>query len=340
MTLAPLGLASSFGCGDRLGLATPGHLRAFQRVPGIAPIFAQQSARELARTGRTPAGVLADALAGAAGWQGPMGADADHVKTTADIDAYAAAGYTLYTFDPGELVLGDAYTTAGKFDPAIAHVAMLYAHLASKGIPFEVEVSFDETDTPTTPAEHIYIATQLHRQGVQFVSFAPHFLGGMEKGIEYTGDLVALRANIAAHAAIARALGPYKLSLHSGSDKFNVYAMFADETRGLFHVKTAGTSYLEALRVLRVWEPALYLAIVEVALAHYTADRRTYHVSAELAALDAPGWRQVLHVTFGSVMAALGSEIRAALAARQDEYTAGIEAHFVRHLEPLAGVRE
>ena len=42
----PLGLATSAGLGDRLGLATPGHVRAVRAVGGqIAPIFAQQSMR-------------------------------------------------------------------------------------------------------------------------------------------------------------------------------------------------------------------------------------------------------------------------------------------------------
>ena len=49
------------------------------------------------------------------------------------------------------------------------------------------------------------------------------------------------------HGEIARTLGPYKLSLHSGSDKFSVYPVLAEATRGLVHLKTAGTSYLEAL---------------------------------------------------------------------------------------------
>ncbi|MBP8241984.1 MAG: hypothetical protein KAX36_06385, partial [Thermoflexales bacterium] len=47
----PLGLATSAGCGDRLGLATPGHARAFRAVGGrLAAIFAQQSIREMVRT--------------------------------------------------------------------------------------------------------------------------------------------------------------------------------------------------------------------------------------------------------------------------------------------------
>ena len=50
----PLGKGrSSFGFGDRLGLATPGHIRAL-RLSGtsLAPVLAQQSARELERTDR------------------------------------------------------------------------------------------------------------------------------------------------------------------------------------------------------------------------------------------------------------------------------------------------
>ena len=43
-----LGLQPSFGFGDRLGTATPGHLHALQNDgDGIAGIFAQQSIREI-----------------------------------------------------------------------------------------------------------------------------------------------------------------------------------------------------------------------------------------------------------------------------------------------------
>ncbi|MCB0176561.1 MAG: hypothetical protein KDJ97_39040, partial [Anaerolineae bacterium] len=78
----PLGLKKSAGCGDRLGLATPGHVRAI-RHSTMAPIFAQQSMRENARTGRTPQGVMDDAMWGVfqEGWRGGFGADADHLKT-------------------------------------------------------------------------------------------------------------------------------------------------------------------------------------------------------------------------------------------------------------------
>ena len=84
--LAPLALSPSFGFGDRLGLATPGHIASVKGTK-FAPIFAQQSVRENARTGRTPQQVMDDAKRAveAAKWDGPWGADADHLKTVEDI---------------------------------------------------------------------------------------------------------------------------------------------------------------------------------------------------------------------------------------------------------------
>ncbi len=94
----PLGLKTSAGFGDRLGLATQGHIRSLRRVcdpeTEIAPIFAQQSVRENARTGRTPQEVMDDAIWGVLeeGWRLPWGADADHLKTEADVEAFAVFG--------------------------------------------------------------------------------------------------------------------------------------------------------------------------------------------------------------------------------------------------------
>ena len=85
--LTPLSLTPSFGFGDRLGLATPGHIAAV-RGTNLVPIFAQQSVRENARTGRTPQQVM----------------DADHLKTIEDIPPFVEAGYTFFTVDPGEHV--------------------------------------------------------------------------------------------------------------------------------------------------------------------------------------------------------------------------------------------
>jgi len=104
-----LGLRTSAGLGDRLGLATPGHVRAIRKTQ-IAPIFTQQSIREMERTTRTPEDVVNDGTWGVfqEGWRGSYGADADHLKTRADVDVCIAAGFTFYTFDPREHVDNDA----------------------------------------------------------------------------------------------------------------------------------------------------------------------------------------------------------------------------------------
>src|SRR5512147_2913976 len=109
--LSPLGLSCSFGFGDRLGLATPGHIDAVKGTK-FAPIFAQQSVRENARTGRTPQQVIDDAkrAVDAAKWDAPWGADADHLKSVDDLPPFIAAGYTFFTVDPGEHVDNDADT--------------------------------------------------------------------------------------------------------------------------------------------------------------------------------------------------------------------------------------
>ena len=412
---APLGLRPSAGFGDRLGLATPGHVRAARRA-GIAPIFAQQSVRENARTGRTPQQVLDDATWGVfqEGWREPWGADADHLKTTGlspeggiegGVDAFVAAGYTFYTIDPGDHVdneahtgpptdvqakvdalpwdvledtaqdlerrylarpfdLGDAaltferetlYRAAAKYGRAVAHTAAMYRYLVSRmgKQPFELEVSVDETETPTLPEEHFYIANELRRLGVRWVSLAPRFVGRFEKGVDYIGDLDEFEAEFALHAAVARTLGPYKLSLHSGSDKFSIYPIVAELTQGLVHLKTAGTSYLEALRAVAQANPALFREILALARERYETDRATYHVSAQLAQVPAPDGlsdadlpglldqfdaRQVLHVTFGSVLDRFGDRLLATLREHEETYHTLLEFHFDLHLSPFADV--
>mgnify|MGYP000163893080 CR=1 FL=1 len=99
------GKDATIGTGDRLGLANPAHIQAV-REHDIFPVLAQQSIRELERTERTPDDVM-DAATWAVleeGWSEPWGADADHLKTSADIDAFAAAGFTFFTIDPGDHV--------------------------------------------------------------------------------------------------------------------------------------------------------------------------------------------------------------------------------------------
>jgi tagaturonate epimerase len=384
--LTPLGLSPSFGFSDRLGLATPGHIAAV-RGTKFAPIFAQQSVRENARTGRTPQQVMDDAKRAveAAKWDSPWGADADHLKTVDDIPAFVEAGYTFFTVDPGEHVDNAADTdslailkqkvTASnweelsalylngdaaawgqyeaeslmramvKYSKAIQHAVTMYRRLAGLKDSFDFEVSVDETDSPTSPLEHFFIASELMRQGVKFTSLAPRFIGRFEKGVDYLGDLAALDAELAKHAAVTAHFWTYKLSLHSGSDKFSVYPLIAKHWAERLHVKTAGTSYLEALRVLAKFESDVFLKIYSLGQERYETDRKTYHVSAQFnqlpktddlpALLDDFHARELLHVTFGSALAQYGAEIKASLEKYAGPYCTGLEAHFRNHLNLL-----
>ena len=397
-----LGLKTSAGMGDRLGLATPGHVAAVKGT-GIAPIFAQQSVRENERTGRKPQEVMDDAMWGVfqSGWQAPWGADADHLKLPEYLNEFASAGYTFFTVDPGDHVdqsadeaslsalresakslpwdqlkttakemvqtfAGQNFTFEGtsldfdeetvlraavKYGRAVAHSYQMYQRLVDihGNRPFDFEVSVDETATPTSIPEHFFIAHELKRLGVHWVSLAPRFVGRFEKGVDYIGDLSELDRTIGQHAAIMRAFGSYKLSLHSGSDKFSVYPIAAKHTQGLVHLKTAGTSYLEALRVIAKADSELFMKIYEFARNRYETDRASYHVSAELAKapahpngsdlpllLDQFDARQILHVTFGSVLDHFRKELYAVLRAHEEDYYLVLEKHFRNHLDPLA----
>lgn len=412
-----LGLAPSFGFGDRIGLATPGHVRAMIRSGrDIAPIFPQQSIREMSRTGRTARQVIDDALAGAraAGWNGRTGADADHLKTPDDVDVTVAAGFTFFTIDPSDDVdqKADDYNESQlreRFDSALGSASWYDDYLGKSvllptdtrielteqacmraavkygaaieralsmgdrirraneavGRDHEIELSVDETEQPTTLAEHYIIADQCLRGGMKLVSLAPRFIGELEKGVDYKGDVGALETSLNDHAAIAELLGPYKLSLHSGSDKISMYTSLARATKGKFHVKTAGTSYLEALRVVLRHDEMLFRQIVRFARQRYDVDKATYHVSATIDAVAAeaeldklllekrylecwddvpqgqgftePG-RQILHCTFGSTLTdpELGPAIRSVLASHPDTYATMLADHFSRHLDALA----
>ncbi len=231
----------------------------------------------------------------------------------------------------------------------------------------EIELSVDETEQPTTPAEHYIIADRFRRAGVKLVSLAPRYIGDFEKGVDYKGDLDSLRRSLNEHAAIAKQLGPYKLSLHSGSDKLSMYGILAEATEGTFHIKTAGTSYLEALRVVARHDEALFRKIVDFARQHYDTDKATYHVSATVAATPAPSevadiqklesiylerWpdvsdgcgftepgRQILHCTFGSVLTDpdLGQALANLLDGEPQTYRSVLAEHFAKHLSALCG---
>ncbi|MFC1540876.1 tagaturonate epimerase family protein [Candidatus Latescibacterota bacterium] len=405
-----IGTANSFGLGDRLGIANPGQLRALSGK-NIKPILAQQSIRELERTARKPEDVM-DAAVWAVfqeGYRDGFGADADHLKTTDDIDIMIRAGFTMFTFDPGEHVVNDVETfsrdelekkaaslswdelddtfenfmeryehvrftvTADfslappkddilrgivKYGNVIIHTGRMYNYLKNTypDHPYEIELSVDETDSPTSPFEHFLIANELKRLGIRLVSLAPRFIGEFEKGIDYKGNLDKFREEYIKHLAIAQLLGPYKISLHSGSDKFGVYEVIGKLSGGNFHVKTAGTSYLIALQTIASVDSELFREILRFSRDHYDTEKASYHVSADvdnvpltesLSDSQLPGLftqddaREVMHVTFGKVLTTKTDSgdylfkyrILQCLKEHEELHYELLKHHFERHIE-------
>lgn len=407
-----VGLKNSFGFGDRIGLANPAHIRSLTAEDDFAPILAQQSIRELSRTSRKASEVM-DAAVWAVvqeGWTDGFGSDADHLKTTEDIDRMINAGFTMFTFDPGEHVVNEADTMSiselekyisnlewdsnsstskvlqkysekeinlndsftlvpskenslralVKYGKSILHIKKMYFYLKETypEVDVEIEISVDETESVTTPFEHFFMVNELTQLGVEFVSIAPRFIGDFEKGIDYKGDLDIFKIEYLKHIAITEHFGNYKISLHSGSDKFSVYEVIGSLHRGYTHVKTAGTSYLEALRVVASADEKLFCEILDFAKENYESEKKTYHVSANLNIvknaneyskeeladlLNLVDTRQVFHVTFGLVLTIKDesgnyiyrSRIYKCLEENEDLHYKYLLKHFRKHLDPF-----
>jgi hypothetical protein len=392
----------SFGFGDRLGVATAAHAQCVQKEE-LFPIFAQQSVREISRTDRNWIDVLHSAVWGVveSGYDGPFGADADHVKKIEDLESAAHAGYTMFTIDPSDLVkdpakfdkrelvrfyeehpmrrtletkyIGKNFTILGErltFDEenfaevfvtyidAIEHVEKCYRALqATCKTSFDLEVSIDETSLPTTTLAHIFFVQELVRRGVEFQTLALRFPGEWQKGIDYVGDIELFTQELEKHVAIAKMLTGYRLSLHSGSDKFSVYPILAEKTDRTIHVKTAGTSYLEAIRVVARFAPDLYREIHKYALSRFNQDKASYHVTTDLSKipnvdelsdseivslLDQPDSRQLIHITYGSVLTAkkdggtlFKDRIMKVLFEHEAEHYDFLKKHLGKHIQLL-----
>lgn len=397
-----LGREKTMGVGDRLGICTPGHIRAFRAHPEFTPVFAQQSIRELTLTGRTFEDVLdcASFAVYREGFQTGFGADGDHLKTAEEVDYALRCGYTMITLDCSEHIRADItdencdalYTPmpelealylerafdAGegntiRFDAHEFHkTALIYAeavqfaakiyheHIASpQGGRADFEMSIDETATPTTPAQHFFVANELKRLGVNVCTVAPRFCGEFQKGVDYKGDLEQFERELKVHAAIARHFG-YKLSIHSGSDKFSVFGYIGRETRGRFHLKTAGTNWLQAMLLIAHEEPALYREVHAYALTAFDEATKYYHVTTNLdnippldtltdaqlpALFENNDARQLIHITYGLILSAkdesgqslFRDRLYAAWRAHEAELNVHVAAHIERHMRTVLG---
>ena len=395
-----LGKERSFGVGDRLGIATAGHIRLFEKYDAY-PVFAQQSIRELNLTNRTFEDVL-DVVSFAVfreGFKKAWGADGDHLKTAKDVKYALSLGYTMITLDCSEYInnnitdenappLAKSYAdkylgkefdigegvrlsfTEGElkkivavYEKAIAFAVGIFNKFLKKGkFKADFEISIDETSTPTTPLQHFFVARELIDAGVLYATLAPRFCGEFQKGVDYIGNLAMFEKEIKLHGVIARHFR-YKLSIHSGSDKFSVFPLIGKATRNNFHIKTAGTNWLEAMRVVALTDPALYRTVHKYALASFDEARKFYHVTTDLKKIpnvdklgdkELPGLfeqndsRQLIHITYGLILNKKNDEagsftfkdrLYRLWQDRAEEYAQALVKHIGKHLI-LLGVKK
>ena len=348
------------GVGDRLGIASIGHIRVFEEYDAY-PILAQQSIRELHLTERTYEDVL-DAATFAVfreGYKKGFGADGDHLKKIEEVKMALDLGFTMITLDCSEHMHNEFEALPlselnGKYvvDPELEgrylgksfdigegvvltydeesfkRMVMVYRDVLDFATSVhekfftddtyssDFEISIDETTTPTSPLEHFFVANELISRGVKFATLAPRFCGEFQKGVDYIGDIAQFEKELVVHAAISRYFG-YKISLHSGSDKFMVFPIFGKLTKGRFHVKTAGTNWLEAMKLVAMVDPQLYRETHKFALSKFDEVTKYYHVTTDVSRIpdvdtlddkalvklfEHNDSRQLIHITYGPIL--------------------------------------
>lgn len=397
---------ATLGAGDRLGLATPGHLRAIRKFK-VRPVLAQQSIRENRQTGRNFEEVIADAAWSVfqEDYQEGYGADGDHLKSLQEVKRALEAGVSMITLDLSETLNLGALTLSGEaieqrfkeeIDPGDAEVLLhlfldrefrfkgdhgdLTIHfkeeevkqhilLFQQAIDFteevyqaiqqhtgrrsliDFEISIDEIPAPTTPKTHLFLVIALRHRGVQIASLAPRFVGEFQKGIDYRGEVASFKEQFYCHCLISQHYGDYKLSIHSGSDKFSILPHVGIISQGKIHLKTAGTSWLEAVRLISLKAPTLFRKMYQLALSTFEEASAYYHVTTNLSnlpvlkeitdrelpdLLNQEDARQLLHITYGFLLKSnLREQMYKTLTHFEDDYASLLDNHFQKHLDSL-----
>lgn len=374
---------SSFGMGDRLGLVTAAHVNALQNL-NIFPILAQQSPRELEKEHRSFKSVLLDAVMGMleVGYKGSFGADADHIKSEDRLREGIEAGYTMYTIDVSDLVVEPSedkkdtlddisleiiekytnykinsefysYTTnkdklissAISYQEAMKKV-ITYNEIISETLDkYDLEISIDEGKNTTTFEDHLFCAAYLNANEIDIFSIAPKFPGKFQKALDYQGDMEEFSKAAYLHAGISKDMGFYKISLHSGSDKFSIYPTFKNATAGLYHIKTSGTSYLRAVILSSYLNKDLFNKMYKICLAQLDYNKKFYDVGIKLedfpSTLDNinieefildPNVTQLFHISYGSILDELKDELYSFLKDNEPGHYSLVTSHIKKHL--------
>ncbi len=400
----------TIGTGDRLGLATPGHIRAIRKFK-VRPVLAQQSIRENSQTGRNFREVIADAAWSVfqENYLEGYGADGDHLKSLDEVKLALDAGVSMITLDLSEKLNLDAFTIPKEaierrfkeeIDPGDAEVLLhlfldkeftfrgsrgdlslrfsdeevkrnvLLLHQAidfseevhqlllqrsGRKYLINFEISIDEIPVPTSPETHLFLVIALRHRGVQIDSLAPRFIGQFQKGIDYRGEVTSFKEQFYHHVLISQHYGNYKLSIHSGSDKFSIFPHVGEISQGKIHLKTAGMSWLEAVRLISLKDPSLYREMHLRALSAFGEASRHYQVTTDLSSipqtkdltdselsglLEQENARQLLHITYGFLLKSeLRDRIYKTLIQYEEDYWSILENHIEKHLECLGAER-
>ena len=163
-----------------------------------------------------------------------------------------------------EITESDIERIGGKFLLAVKEAGKIYRHIEqTKGKGnFITEVSVDESNEPQSPIEMLFILSAIAAEGIPAQTIAPRFTGRFNKGVDYVGDVQQFAKEFNQDIAVINfAIEEFslsanlKLSIHSGSDKFSIYAPIRDALHKFdtgVHLKTAGTTWLEELIGLAV----------------------------------------------------------------------------------------
>jgi hypothetical protein len=212
---------------------------------------------------------------------------------------------------------------------------------------FDFEISIDEISIPTTPIDHIFAIEYMRKNGIFPTSLAPKFPGEFEKAIDYKGDVNEFAESFCLHNEICQFFGGYKISIHSGSDKFAIYP-FIHKYAENFHIKTAGTSWLQAVKAIAVTNPSLYRKIYACAIENIQHDRIGYVVHMDMKKIpdintitdndlpklfELPDTRQLIHITYGSILKFFHREIYDTLFKFEKEHYNQVSQHLLKHLK-------
>ncbi len=234
--------------------------------------------------------------------------------------------------------------SAVKFGWAVAYAAEL-----ADGTSGDFEVDFSATPKPATPLEHLFIAMGLRSRGVAFAALVLRWPGRFEAVVDFDGDAAKFECAVAAHAAVARLAGNYRLSFSHAEEKFAVLPAIGRECGDLLHLKTSGLAWMSALRTIARKKPALFREILRAAQERFTFDKVGEPIATneedvrflpevadgdlERTFLEDPRGRQLLHVCKPSL--AKDSALAAALTAHAAVHRELFAESLAKHLDAL-----